>query len=427
MIGAGSASFGPGCLLDAIHCEGLAGSTLVLVDIDERALEVMARFARRLNEVSGAGLRIEHTTDRRQALPGADFVISSFAIKRDELWKLDWEIPLKHGIRQVLGENGGPGGLSHSLRNIPVLLDICRDMETLCPDAWLLNFSNPESRLCLAVSKHTSVKSVGLCHGVFMGVHSIARIAGVPVEDVHVKAAGLNHFTWMLAINRKSTGEDLYPLLRERAKQCRDDDLPLTRALMDAFGLFPSCSDDHIGEYLGYAWTKCIHHGYDFDGADRHRIGQWKKVLAMADGDASIEEYAKRTSGEVAFDIVRAMLADTNELVLAVNIPNRGCIANLPEDAVVEVPAVVGASGIHGLSLGALPEGIAAICNTQIAVQKLTVEAAVSGSRQIALQAMLADPVVQDMDAAERCLDELLAVHAPYLPQFGGRGPSDSA
>jgi len=208
VIGAASASFGPGCLVDAINCEGLAGSEIALVDIHAENLEVMAKLARRVNEQSGAGFKITHTTDRLQALPGAEFVITCFAVERNELWKLDWKIPLKHGIKQVLGENGGPGGLSHSLRNIPIMLDICRDMEKLCPKAWLLNFSNPESRLCLAVSKHTNIKTVGLCHGVFMGMDSIAKITGTSVEDVEVTAAGLNHLTWMLSARSKATGED---------------------------------------------------------------------------------------------------------------------------------------------------------------------------------------------------------------------------
>lgn len=187
----------------------------MLVDIDAQALEVMAAFARRLNEQSGARLIIEHTTDRARALPDADFVISSVAIKRNDLWRL-------------------------ALRNIPVLLDICRDMERLCPDALLLNFSNPESRLCLAVNKYTSIRSVGLCHGIFMGIESISRITGVPASDIDVNAAGLNHFTWMMSVHRKSTGEDLYPLLRQNSEDCDLGYLPLTRALFKAFGLFPS-------------------------------------------------------------------------------------------------------------------------------------------------------------------------------------------
>jgi len=417
-IGAGSAEFGPGCLRDAMNTEGLAGSTISLVDIDSEALEVMAKFAHRLNEVTGAGLKIEHTTERREVLRDADFVISSFAMERNELWKLDWKIPLKHGIRQVLGENGGPGGLSHTLRNVPVLLAMCKDMEELCPNVLLLNFSNPESRLCLAVSKYSSIKAVGLCHGIGMGITSVSKLLGMNPSQVDVKAAGLNHFTWMLSVHHKETGEDLYPALREASRKADPTFLPMTRQLFEDFGLFPSPSDDHIGEYIGWAWDKCLHHGYDFDAADESRAKQWKMIVRMANGEEAMEDYSRQRTGELEFNIIRGVLADTNELLGAVNIVNNGCITNLPDDAVVEVPAIVGGNGINGLCVGDLPTGIAAMCNTQIGVQKLTVEAAATGSRQEALQAMLADPVVQNYDAAEKCLDELLSVHKAYLPRF---------
>lgn len=417
-IGAGSASFGPGCLIDAIHCEGFSGSTMVLVDIDEHALDVMYDFALRINEASGANIKFEKTTDRRKALPDAEFVINSIAVERNELWKLDWQIPKKYGIRQVLGENGGPGGLSHSLRNIPIIIDICRDMEELCPDAWFLNFSNPESRICMAISQYTSIKAVGLCHGIFMGIDSISEITGIDKTDIDAKAAGLNHFTWMLSLHKQSTGEDIYPLLREKEKGLDPEYMPLTRELFRSFGLFPNPSDDHIGEYLSYAWGKCDHDGYDFAAADAHRERQMRRLEAMASGKEPVTEYIKRASGEIVFDIISGMLKNTNAILPAVNIPNRGCISNLPADAVVEVPAIVNAAGIQGISVGDLPTGIAALCNQQVAVQKLVVEAAMTGSRAAALQALLVDPVIHDMDAASKCLDELLAVHAPYLPQF---------
>lgn len=417
-IGAASASFGPGCLADAVQCEGLRGSTLVLVDIDKEHLDIITRFARRLNEEADAGLKIESTTDRKEALPEADFVFCSIAVERNELWKLDWQIPRKYGIKQVLGENGGPGGLSHTLRNVPILIDICRDMEKLCPDAWLLNFTNPESRICLAISQYTSIKTVGLCHGVFMGIDNVSQITGVDREDIDVTAAGLNHFTWMLSIRRKSTGEDLYPLLREKINDCDASYLPLTRELYHKFGLLPNPSDDHIGEYLSYAGERCGYEGYDFAAADRYREQLWDSLIAMANNEGSVEKYLTCKSGEIEFDIVKGMLTNSNLLVPAVNVPNRGAITNLPPDAVVEVPAIVSASGIQPVCVGDLPDGIAAMCNTQIAVQKLAVQAAMTGSRKLALQAMLVDPVVDSIEAAEKCLDELLHVHARYLPQF---------
>lgn len=418
VIGAGSASFGPGALLDALHCAALRGSTLALVDLNAEKLAVMSQLARRINDELDAGVVIESTTDRKQALPGAEFVITAIAVKRNELWKLDYEIPLKYGFKQVLGENGGPGGLFHTLRNVPWMLEIAHDMEALCPNALLLNYTNPESRICLAVSKYSTIKAVGLCHGIFMGYGTISHITGVPVDDLTIQAAGLNHFLWMTAVHQKSTGENLYPLVRRGIETLPADYLPLSVSLCKRFGLFPFPSDDHVGEYLGFAWPACLHHGYDFAAADRQNRDAWAHIERIVAGDAPVDEYAQRTSGESAFDIVSAMLTGVPFRAPAVNIPNNGCIANLPADAVVEIPALVDADGLRGLSMGSLPEPIAALCRTQIAIQQFVVEAAVTGNRNTALQALLLDPVVTDMTAAERCLDELLALEADYLPNF---------
>ncbi|GGJ02652.1 alpha-glucosidase/alpha-galactosidase [Alicyclobacillus cellulosilyticus] len=424
VIGAGSVSFGPGSLRDAMQMPELRGSQLILVDVDETNLELMTRLARRMNDEAGTGLIIEGTTDRRRALPEADFVITSVAVRRDELWRLDWEIPRRHGIRQVLGENGGPGGLSHALRNIPIILDICRDMEELCPNAYLINFSNPESRICMAVSKYTSIRTVGLCHGVFMGRDRVAEILGRRGEDLDVKAAGVNHLVWLLDIRDRHTGEDLYPLLREKEAALPPDAPgifgpdPLSRAMFRHFGYWPAPTDDHIGEYLPYAWELTGLEGYDFAAADRHRKWTWERIRRMAAGEEPLGDLLTKPSGELAFPIIRAITENRNEYVLAVNIPNRGCITNLPSDAIVEVPALVSGFGVQGLTMGDLPPGIAALCSAQVHVQRLAVEAAVHGDRRLAMQALLVDPVVDSISAAEKTLAELLDVHAPYLPQF---------
>ena len=434
LIGAASASFGPAMIADAVLSPELKGSTLCLVDIDGERLEVMAAFARRVNEAMGTGLRIEHTTDRTRALPGAEFVITSIAVRRDELWKLDFQIPLKHGIKQVLGENGGPGGLSHSLRNIPIVLDIARDVEQLAPGALLMNFTNPESRICLALSRYTGVRFVGLCHGIGMGYDSIGRITGIQPEDLVGTAAGLNHFAWFLDIRRRSTGEDVYPLLRAADATYDPGFYPLTRRMFRLYGLYPHPSDDHIGEYLSFAWETCGLHGYDFARADEWREKSWARIARIARGEEAVplpegaggsgeerlqeDRLRLRRSGEFAFPIILATLGNRQQLIEAVNIRNDGLIDNVPSWAVVEVPAVVGADGVKGVHVGALPAGVAALVNTQAHVQDLVVEAAVHGSREVALQALLADPVVQSAEAAEKTLNELLHVHMPYLPQF---------
>jgi alpha-galactosidase len=185
LIGAGSAQFGTEMLCDLFAArEELKGSTIVLVDINPEALDIMAQVARRLNEATGRPFLVEATTDRVEALPGAQFVIISIAVKRNELWRLDFQIPLKHGVKQVLGENGGPGGIFHAMRNIPIILDICHDIERLCPDALVLNFTNPEGRICLAAVRYTNLQFVGLCHGIGMAQHAIGQALGLPPHDI---------------------------------------------------------------------------------------------------------------------------------------------------------------------------------------------------------------------------------------------------
>jgi alpha-galactosidase len=416
LIGAAGASFGPAMIGDALLTPELRGSELWLVDVDEARLATIAAYARRLNEAMGAGLVLKQTPDRREALPGAEFVITAVAVRRDELWQLDFQIPLRYGLKQVLGENGGPGGLFHSLRNIPMILDIARDMERLCPRALLLNFTNPESRISLAISRYSSINFVGLCHGIGMGYNSISRITGIDAGDLTGTAAGINHFVWFLDIRRKSTNEDIYPLLRAREPRHDPEDLPLSRRLFRHFGLFPHPSDDHIGEYLPYAWEFCGLEGYDFAKAGQHRAAKWSHVASVASGVSDWQPAAP--SGELAFPIIASMVAGRNDWIEAANIRNDGLIDNLPDWAIVEVPAVATPAGLRGVRVGALPAGIAALCNTQIGVQNLVVEAAVHGSRQLALQALLADPCVNNFSAAKQMLDEMLALHAPYLPQF---------
>ena len=418
VIGAGSASFGLGTLSDIISTPELRGSTVSLVDIDSDALEAIAALAQKMNDESGAGLKIEHTTDRTKALPDAEFVIVSIAVDRNERWKLDWEIPLKYGVKHTLGENGGPGGLFHCMRNIPIILDICHDMEHLCPDALMLNFTNPVPRICMAIDRYTNVKAVGLCHGIGGQLWRLSQVMGVSQDNLDAKAAGLNHFTWILDFRFKDTGEDAYPELRRKLDGYDPNFQPLSRRLFDVFGYYPSPGDDHIGEYLSFATDYCPMHGYDFAAADQYKKDTWDKITRMVKGEEPVTDLINRRSGERALHIIAGILSNSNHLELAVNIPNDGHVSNLAQDAIVEVPAVISSAGVRGMSIGTLPAGIASLCQTQIGVQELAVEAAVMGDRQIALQSLLVDPVIQSADAAEKILDELLILHKDYLPQF---------
>jgi len=298
------------------------------------------------------------------------------------------------------------------------VLDIAHDMERLCPGALLINFSNPMSRICLALARHSGVPFVGLCHGIHNHRPRLARLMDADPLDIEPKAAGINHFTWILDLRSKSTGEDLYPRLRQAVRTYDPTYLPLDRYLFDKFGLFPSPCDDHPGEYLAWAWQFYGLKGYDFDVEVRARNDLWARIERILAGQEPIEPLLGNRSGERAVDIIRAIATNQPSYELAVNITNSGHIANLPAGCIVEVPALVAAWGVKGLNVGELPEGCALLLRTQVGLQDLVVQAAVSGDRRVALEAMLADPVVQDAQAAERALDELLQLEAAYLPQF---------
>ncbi|MBA7542883.1 hypothetical protein ES705_35208 [subsurface metagenome] len=256
LIGAGSVSFGRGTVADLMACEELKESELMisLVDIDKKALDRMYRLANLLKERYGSKAKIEATTKRKEVLPGANYVITSVAQKRWQLWEKDFYIPVSYGFRHILGENGGPGAAFHTLRSLHLMIPICKDMEKLCPKALLINFTNPESRVCLGVSKLTSVRFVGLCHGSFETLNVISRILEKPKADIDLTIGGINHFHWVLKIYNRSDGKDLYPEFHQRMKQSDWGLDSLTRCMYELFGLFAFPSASHIGEYVSFAY-----------------------------------------------------------------------------------------------------------------------------------------------------------------------------
>ena len=420
IIGAASSTFGPKVLRDIAHFADLKGSTLSLVDTDPQALETYSQVACQVNEAAGAQLRIEATTDRREALAQADFVITSFAIRRNELWKQDWKIPARYGIRQVTGENGGPAGLFHTLRNTPILLEICRDMEELCPDALLLNCTNPESRLCFAASRYTKIKVIGLCHGVMITLPKIASLLNLELDNLDITAAGINHFTWIVDLRRRDTAEDIYPLFRNKLAEASSDYMPLSQAMLHAFGLFPCPDDHHIAEYLPYGWELSERKRPHFAARVRSREARLARWLRQRRGEEPLDEYlhGRSWADTLAFPIIDGIVNDRGNWLEAVNVVNEGHVANLPAEAIVEVPALIDRHGVHGIHVGELPQGIAALCRREIAIGELAVEAAITGDRGLALQALLLDPVVHSVEAAKKVLDEILQLQADYLPQF---------
>jgi len=258
------------------------------------------------------------------------------------------------------------------------------------------------------------VRAVGLCHGIFMGQHAVARILGLADDEVEVWGAGLNHFQWLQHIRHRRSGADLYPLLREKEGGHDPAYLPLTRRLFRAFGQWVTCSDDHLGEYVPYGWEGG-EHGYDFDADERGRAALRARLDCVLADAAPIPADWLSPSGERGVAVIAAVLHNRPRFIEAGIVCNRGVIPNLPADVAVEVPVLADAAGVHPVSLGPLPDPIAKLLSVQAHVQQLAVEAAVHASKELALQALLIDPVVSSADAAVRLLDELWEISRPYI------------
>jgi alpha-galactosidase len=348
-------------------------------------------------------------------------------VNRDALWQRDHELCLRHGIPSVLSENGGPGGLSHALRTVPIMVDIARDVERLCPDALLFNYTNPEGRVCLAIRRHTSVRAVGLCHGVAGTIPFVAGVLGRNTEEIELRAAGVNHFTWTVGLTSRPTGEDILPAFRTCLAQQAEDVWPLCRLLFERFGSFPTTGDNHVGEYIGWAAEVIGTDGYDFAAiAERRRLAL-DNVEGWTAGTKPVERLLAQPSREArtgtsAAQIVADVLSGGSARPPSLILPNDGYIENVSRDAVVEVPGVVADGGVRGDRAGALPGPVAAMVQNEVEIQKLAVDAAVTGSRDLALAALLIDPVVNSARKAEALLNDILATHADYLPQFARAG-----
>lgn len=438
VIGAGSITFTPKLLRDMIHHGALGGSTVRLVDIDEQNLATMKALADKLNATLPSPWTITSATDRRAALPGSDYVLISVDVARVDTWRSDFDIPVANGIRQVTGEISGPGGLFHSLRQIPLHVDVARDCAELAPDAVLLVESNPLNRICLAMRRYSTCGEIlGLCHGVEITQHHLGRLLALDCEEILATAAGTNHFTWILDLRRRDDGTDLYPALRQKLASADPSVMPLSRKLFNTYGFFPACGDEHIGEYLPYAWEFVGTKGPDFNARAKHVEETWRSYRELIQDDRPLDEYkggkSKGVSFEehlefffaprswvdtLAFPIMDSIYTNNLRRMPAVNMINDGAVTNLPPDVFVETPASVDSSGCRLISTGALPKPLAAFCRRDVDLCEMTVEAAMSGSRRLVLQAMLLDPVVDSVSAAEKTLDQMLKTNAPYLPHF---------
>jgi alpha-galactosidase len=426
-IGAGSTVFTRNLVGDVLGLPELRDTTtFALMDVDPERLRTSEIVAARLVEAHGAKARVEATLDRRAALDGADYVVTSFQVGGLPATLVDFEVPKRHGLRQTIADTLGVGGIMRGLRTIPVLLDVCRDIEELCPDALLLQYVNPMAMLCWAVAEATSVRTVGLCHSVQHTARELAGDLGVPADEVEHLVAGINHMAFFLRLERR--GEDLYPALRRVVEEGRVPERDRVR--YEAFrhlGWFVTESSEHFAEYVPWfvksARPDLVERfGIPLDEYVRRserQIADWEALRArLEDGSALGVE----RSAEYGADIIRACETGA-PFHFNGNVPNtfagERLIADLPADCCVEVPCLAGANGIEPQAVGALPRVLAALIETNVNVQGLTVQAALSGRREPVYHAAMLDPHT----AAELSLDEIAALVDDLLDAHGDRIP----
>ena len=446
LVGAGSTVFTPGLMADLVGNPTFAGWTVHLVDLNPEAADVMARVGRRMAQSRGVEMTFAPHTDRREALPGARIVTTTIAVGAAEGWRLDLEVPAAYGIVQTVGDSVGPGGVLRALRHVPELVAIARDVADLAPQAQLVNYSNPLTANVRAVTAETGVATIGLCHGTMHTLAALNADLGLAdrAAEVHATFAGLNHLCWLL--DYRLGTEDLYPrlaaLVQQHAERAGGRDaptsvgegvhLPVSADLFRTFGRYPAPGDRHVAEFFGGYLRAADGTALDYaalpwalqqgrDDTIRY-IGQkadlWERLHDQADGRVPVEVGRGGQEAERLVSIAEALVTGHEHVELAVNLPNRGLIPNLPFEAVVEVPAVVGASGVTGLAVGPLPAGIAAVLSARAQQQELTVQAALRGDRALAVQALALDPLVPSPDVARAILDDAVRAHGTTLAAF---------
>lgn len=429
-IGAGSTIFAKNVLGDAMLTSSLQEAEIALYDIDENRLKESELMLQTINKNSNQNrAKIQSFSDRKEALKDANFVINAIQVggyKPSTV--IDFEIPKKYGLQQTIGDTTGIGGIFRGLRTLPVMFDIAKEMEEVCPDAWLLNYTNPMAILTMGMLKATKIKTVGLCHSVQVCVPELFEHLGIKdhynLDEFQWKIAGINHMAWLLEINRN--GKDFYPEIRRLASEIANPHKDSVRfELMKHFGYYITESSEHNAEYHPYFIKKNYPELIEqlqipIDEYLRRCVDQiagWETQRDEIVNDGSLEHTRSR---EYASYIMDAITTGTPTMI-AGNVLNKGLITNLPEDCCVEVPCLVDKNGVQPTYVGKLPTQLAALNRTNINVQELTVEAAMTLEKDKIYQAALMDPHANaelSISEIKAMVDELIAAHGDYLPAY---------
>jgi alpha-galactosidase len=465
LIGAGSTVFAKNLLGDILSYPELAQSTIALHDIDPERLRTTQVVAERLARALNASPKIEASLDRRVTLDKADYAIAMFQIGGYRPGTvIDFEIPKKYGLRQTIADTLGIGGIMRALRTIPVFQDLCRDMEALCPDVTFLNYVNPMAMNTWAISRFSPIKTVGLCHSVQGTAEQMAHDIAIPIEEINYICAGINHMAFYLRFERKTPDgiEDLYPRLRQVVAEGRVPDWNQVRyEMLMRLGYFVTESSEHFAEYTPYfikrdrpdlveqfnvpldeyirrcevqlAGWEFTQHKIDHPEATQADLRQMMQAKAAENPYITprfidwaltmMQEFEAgnvERSHEYGSGIIHSLETGTPRVVYG-NVPNHGLIDNLPQGCCVEVPVLVDKSGLQPTKIGALPPQLAAMIQTNINVQALTVEAALTGKKEHIYHAAMLDPhTAAELDLSQiwSLVDDLIAAHKGWLPEY---------
>lgn len=427
LVGAGSAVFTKGLLLDIIERRDEQWS-VGLVDTDPVALDVIDKLSRKMVEQKGADIELSASVDRRDILPGADYVVSTIGVGGRRAWEQDVFIPRKYGVYQPVGDTVGPGGLSRAMRMIPQLCDIARDIKIICPDALFLNYANPMTMNCMAIRRETGVPVIGLCHGVNNGLGRISRFMGLRKEDISFTACGLNHMVFLYQMRKDA--KDLFPYFVEMLDKVPVEERqigPLTENFVRENHSYVVSDDRHYSEFVPETTLQGAYRGgelgvkyYSFEGTIREGDEEFEEHRRYAYSAETLpESFFERESGEheQLMDIIGAMIYDRPG-IFYVNLPNCGAVAGLPDETVVERPALISGSGIQPLQLPDFPVTLLPRLARFATIYEMAVRAALEGDRGLLLGAMCEASAISDKETVRKMMEELLAAQKEYLPQF---------
>ncbi|MGB7793230.1 MAG: alpha-glucosidase/alpha-galactosidase [Terrimicrobiaceae bacterium] len=424
-IGAGSTVFAKRLIGDILSFPELANSKVCLHDIDENRLKTSEIVARRITQTLGAQSTVEVTTDRSRAFDGATYAINMIQVGGYRPCTVtDFEIPKRYGLRQTIGDTLGIGGIMRAVRSIPVLIDMCRDMERICPNVVHLNYANPMAMNCWALSEATRIQTIGLCHSVQYTAGELARDIGVPIEEINYVVAGINHVAFFLRFERN--GRDLYPEIHRVASEGRVPDGNRVRYdMFKRLGYFVTESSEHFAEYTPW-YIKTGREDLirrfnipldEYPRRCESQMAEWESLRTELEGSDKPLEI--RRSVEYGSLIIHSLETGAPRVVYG-NVANRDLIENLPSGCCVEVPCLVDKNGVQPVRVGRIPSQLAALMQTNINVQALTVEAVLKGDPSLIHHAAMLDPHTAselDLDQISALVDDLLAAHGEWIPE----------